>query len=58
MPVIPDTQEVEAGVCFEASVGKSMRSYLRNKLKSKRTGEMVKEVEHLPSKHEALSSIP
>jgi hypothetical protein len=45
MSIIPATQEVEVGgVWFQAGPGKIMRSYLKNKLKSKRT--------------EALSSIP
>jgi hypothetical protein len=38
MPVIPATQKVEIrGSHFEASLGKSVRPYLKNKTKSKRT---------------------
>jgi hypothetical protein len=33
-----------------------MRPYPKNKLKAKRTGGMAQVVEHLPSKHKALSS--
>jgi hypothetical protein len=33
-----------------------MTLYLKNKLKSKRTGSMVQVVEHLPDKYEALTS--
>jgi predicted ATPase len=36
-----------------------MKPYLKKKqLKSKRTRDVTQEIEHLPGKHEALSSIP
>jgi hypothetical protein len=40
----------------EISLGKvSMRPYLKNKLKIKRTGDMLQVLECLLSKHEVLS---
>jgi hypothetical protein len=59
MTVIAATQKVEVGGWqSEASLSKSMRPYLKSKLKSKREGDMPQVVVFLPSKYEALSSIP
>jgi hypothetical protein len=52
MPVIPTTLEVEA------RLDKSLRPYLKNKLKTQTDWDMVLMIELLPGKHEALSSIP
>jgi hypothetical protein len=41
------------GSWFKASVGKSMKPYLKNKRKRKKTGAMAQVVENLLSKHEA-----
>jgi hypothetical protein len=46
------------GSHLEVNPGKSMKLYLRNKLKCKRAGGMSQVVEHLPSKCKALGSIP
>jgi hypothetical protein len=46
-PIIPATQEVQVGSWSEIAT----RRYLKNKLKAKL-------VQHLSSKHKALSSIP
>jgi hypothetical protein len=43
---------------YEAGPGKSTRLYLKNKLKSKRTGGTAQEVERLPTKCESLSFFP
>jgi hypothetical protein len=47
-------------VWFQAILGKLVmdRPYLKNKTKRKRTGDVFQVVEHIPSKGEALSSIP
>jgi hypothetical protein len=58
MHVIPSTRVTEAGVSKSKSgLGKSMRPYLKKKLKAKDWG-VAQVVVTLPSKHEALSSIP
>jgi hypothetical protein len=46
------------GSGFKARVDKSMRPYLKNKLKEKGLGDMAEMVEHLFSKCEDMSSIP
>jgi hypothetical protein len=45
-------------VPFEAGLCKSWRSYLKNKLRKKRTGFMAQMIEHLPNKHKTPSSMP
>jgi hypothetical protein len=58
MPVIPATQETGVGGSqSEASLGKSIRLFLKNKLKAKDWG-VTQVVELLLSQCEALSSIP
>jgi hypothetical protein len=48
MAGIPATWKVKVGgSLFEASLGKNGRPYLKNKLKAKRTGDMVQVVECL-----------
>jgi hypothetical protein len=60
MPVIPATWETEVGGSwYQASLGKRVRPYLKNKLKAKRTGRgIVQKKEYLSSKCGALSLIP
>jgi hypothetical protein len=59
MPVIPVTWEVEIGGSLsKASLGSSMRVYLKNKLKAKRTDGMAQVLESLSSTLKALSSSP
>jgi hypothetical protein len=64
MPVIPATrQAVKERSQSDTNLGKvSWRPYLKNKLKTKQKGlrgaDMDQVVEHLPSKHDALNSIP
>jgi hypothetical protein len=56
--VIPATQEVEIGGSrSEASLSKSMRLCLKNKLKQKGLGAAYM-IECLPNKHKALGSNP
>jgi hypothetical protein len=42
----------------QAEQGLNMRPYLKNNQKQKGWGAWLKVIEHLPSKHEALSSNP
>jgi hypothetical protein len=57
MPIIPVTQKAEVGRAqSDAGPGKSMRPYLKHK--NQKTWSVNQVVEHLPSKHEALNSIP
>jgi hypothetical protein len=57
MPVILATQEAEEGGSLSKdSLGKDQRPNLKNKLKQKCSVAQV--AQHLPRKHEALSSDP
>jgi hypothetical protein len=56
VPVIPVTQEAEAGGSSKASSGKSRKPYLKNKLKAGGVPQVV--VKHLTSRCGALGSIP
>jgi hypothetical protein len=60
IPVIPAIWEAEVGELWsKASPSKTMRFYLKNELKAKGLGVYVTQVvDHLPSKKNALSSIP
>jgi hypothetical protein len=57
VPVIPATTEAEVrGLWYEANPGKvTGKLYIKNKHRSKKNEEVPK---HLPSKYEALRSIP
>jgi hypothetical protein len=46
------------GLLSEASLGKSLRPYSKNKLKAKRTGGMTQVAEYLSNKYKAVSSKP
>jgi hypothetical protein len=64
MSITPATWKIEVGRSqASATLGKCMRSYLKNKLKAKkifnkRTRGIAQVVESLLRKHKALSSIP
>jgi hypothetical protein len=52
-------QKVVLELQFEASLGKgSVKPSRKSKLKIKKNASMAQVVEHLPSKHKTLTSIP
>jgi hypothetical protein len=59
MPVILATWEAEVRrITVQSQTGKVAKPYLKNYTTQNRAGEVAQVVEHLPSKHEALSSNP
>jgi hypothetical protein len=52
-PVTPE-EEVGGLQSSEASLGKTMIPYPKNKLEAEKAGSMAQVAERLPSKHEAL----